>query len=280
MIAPAVALTLWVIAYPLADVAVMATHAVNRFAQVKQFTGIANLVEVVNDTIFQASLWRTVLWTVVVVGATTILAFPISLILSDDFAGRTLARLIIMLPWATSVAMTAIVWRWALNGQFGMVNAMLFRLGLLSQPVEWLATASRSLPLAMVIGVVVSLPFTVTIFLGGIASLPGEIYEAAKLDGAGALAATRYLTLPLMTPFINMSIVLNTIYTFNSFAIIWVLTEGEPANSTDLAVTYLYKLAFRYGRLGDAAVVSLLMLAVLLVFTTIYMSLVRRSRTA
>lgn len=278
MIAPAVALTLWVIAYPLADVAVMATHAVNRFAQVKQYTGIANLVEVVNDAIFRASLWRTVLWTVVVVGATTILAFPISLILSDDFAGRTLARVVIMLPWATSVAMTAIVWRWALNGQFGMVNAMLFRLGLLSQPVEWLATASRSLPLAMVIGVVVSLPFTVTIFLGGIASLPGEIYEAAKLDGAGTLAATRYLTLPLMMPFINMSIVLNTIYTFNSFAIIWVLTEGEPANSTDIAVTYLYKLAFRYGRLADAAVISLLMLAALLVFTAIYMSLVRRSR--
>jgi multiple sugar transport system permease protein len=280
MIAPAVALTLWVIAYPLVDISIMATHAVTRFAQIRQYVGIDNLVEVANDPIFQGSLWRTVLWTVVVVTATTIIAFPLSLILSDDFAGRTLARIIIMLPWATSVAMTAIVWRWALNGQFGMVNAMLFRLGLLHQPVEWLATASRSLPLAMGIGVVVSLPFTVTILLGGIASLPGEIYEAAKLDGASPFAAVRHLTLPLMMPFINMSIVLNTIYTFNSFAIIWVLTQGEPANTTDIAVTYLYKLAFRYGKLADASVISLLMLAALLVFTAVYMSLVRRWRSA
>ena len=273
MVLPALVLALWVIVYPLDDIVRMATHAVNQFAIVHGFVGAENFRRLIADPIFIASLLRTLLWTAVVVLTTTLVAFPVALILDDDFAGRDLARIIVMLPWAVSVAMTAIVWRWALNGQFGMVNAMLFRLGLLHQPFEWLGTASTAMPIAMAIGVVVSLPFTVTIFLGGLSSLPPDIYEAALLDGARPLDSLRYLTLPLMRPFLNMSVVLNAIYTFNSFSIIWVLTQGEPANSTDIAVTYLYKLAFRYGRMGQASALSLIMLAILLIFTFAYLSL-------
>ena len=167
MVLPALVLALWVIVYPLDDIVRMATHAVNQFAIVHGFVGAENFRRLIADPIFIASLLRTLLWTAVVVLTTTLVAFPVALILDDDFAGRDLARIIVMLPWAVSVAMTAIVWRWALNGQFGMVNAMLFRLGLLHQPFEWLGTASTAMPIAMAIGVVVSLPFTVTIFLGG-----------------------------------------------------------------------------------------------------------------
>ena len=281
MVAPALVLTLWVVGYPVVEIVDMASHTVNRFAQIGHFVGWRNFLELPDDPIFLASLWRTLLWTVLVVGVTTGIAFPIALILDDDFGGRGLARVIVMLPWAVSVAMTAIVWRWALNGQFGLVNAMLFRIGLLHTPIEWLATADRAFPIAMAIGVVVSLPFTVTIFLGGLSSLPGEIFEAAKLDGASALARTRFLTLPLMAPFINLSIILNVIYTFNSFSIIWVLTQGEPANSTDILVTYLYKLGFRYGKLAEAAAMTIIMLAVLLAFSLLYGSMTaRRGATA
>ena len=280
MVAPALVLTLWIVGYPVVEIVDMATHTVNRFAQIGHFVGWRNFLALPDDPIVIASLWRTLLWTVLVVGLTTGLAFPIALILNDDFGGRWIARVIVMLPWAVSVAMTAIVWRWALNGQFGLVNAMLYRLGLLHTPTEWLATADQAFPIAMAIGVIVSLPFTVTIFLGGLSSLPGEIFEAAKLDGASALARTRFITLPLMTPFINLSIILNVIYTFNSFSIIWVLTEGEPANSTDILVTYLYKLGFRYGKLAEAAAMTIIMLAVLLVFSTLYGSLTARRQAA
>ncbi len=278
MVAPALVLTLWVVGYPVVEIVDMASHTVNRFAQIGHFVGWQNFLDLPSDPIFLASLWRTLLWTVLVVGLTTCIAFPIALILNDDFGGRGLARVIVMLPWAVSVAMTAIVWRWALNGQFGLVNAMLFRAGLLQSPTEWLATADRAFPIAMAIGVVVSLPFTVTIFLGGLSSLPGEIFEAAKLDGASASARTRFLTLPLMAPFINLSIILNVIYTFNSFSIIWVLTQGEPANSTDILVTYLYKLGFRYGKLAEAAAMTIIMLAVLLVFSLLYGSMTERQK--
>ena len=118
-----------------------------------------------------------------------------------------------------------------------------------------------------------SIPFCTSVFLGGLASIRGDIYEAAALEGAGAWMQFWTLTLPVMRPFITIALVLNIIYVFNSFPIIWVMTEGGPANGTDILVTYLYKLAFVFGRLGDAAAVSLMMFATLLVFTLIYLRL-------
>jgi multiple sugar transport system permease protein len=201
---------------------------------------------------------------------------PVALILDDDFAGRGLARVIVMLPWAISLAMTAIVWRWTLDGQAGMLNATLFQLGLLDRPVEWLARAETAFPIQIAIGILVSIPFTTTVFLGGLASIPQDIYEAARIDGASAWQRFRHLTLPLLRPFLNIAIVLNIIYVFNSFPIIWVLTQGGPANQTDILVTYLYKLAFRFGRIGEASAVSLVMFAALLAFTIAYAILVMR----
>jgi multiple sugar transport system permease protein len=128
----------------------------------------------------------------------------------------------------------------------------------------------------ILIGILVSVPFTVTIFLGGLASIPEDLQEAATLEGASAWQAFRTITLPLITPFVNIAVVLNTIYVFNSFPIIWVTTQGGPANSTDILVTYLYKRAFIVGRLGEASALSLLMFLILLGFTILYVVLVNR----
>jgi multiple sugar transport system permease protein len=172
--------------------------------------------------------------------------------------------------------MTAIVWRWALNGESGMLNSALRGLGLIDTNIQWLAQASTAFPMQIFIGVLVSIPFTSTIFLGGLSSIPDELYDAASIEGAGRWQQFRYITLPLLKPFINIALVLNTIYVFNSFPIIWAMTQGGPANSTDIMVTYLYKLAFRWGKLGEASAVSLLMFAVLLVFTVVYVRLAMR----
>jgi len=198
--------------------------------------------------------------------------------LNDDFYGRGLMRVIIMLPWAVSLTMTAIVWTWSLNGQYGMVNQTLKDLGILSRSVEWLATAQIAFPVEIAIGILVSIPFTTTVFIGGLSSLPEDIYEAARIDGATTWQRFTNLTLPLLRPFINIAMVLNIIHVFNSFPIIWVMTQGDPANSTDILVTYLYKLAFRYGRIGDASAMSLVMFAILLTFTIIYARMLMRER--
>jgi multiple sugar transport system permease protein len=276
MIAPSVLLALFIIGFPVFDLIRTALHEVNRFGQLRDFIGLASFAELSADPEFWGAFWRTLVWTVAVVIGTVLVSVPVALILNDDFVGRGLARVIVMLPWAISLTMTAIVWRWTLNGQAGMLNATLFDLGLLEQPVEWLARAETAFPWEIGIGILVSIPFTVTVFLGGLASVPGDIYEAARIDGASAWQRFRHLTLPLLRPFLNIAIVLNIIYVFNSFPIIWVMTQGGPANQTDILVTYLYKLAFRFGRLGEASAVSLVMFAALLAFTIAYAAMVMR----
>ena len=277
LILPSLALSLWIIGYPIYDVVYTSLHEVNRFGKVRDFAGLANFAKLFADPIFFASLWRTVLWTVTVVGGAILLSIPIAVMLNEDFYGRGLARVIVMLPWAISLAMTAIVWRWSLNGQYGMINATLFQLGILDGPVEWLASFDTAFPIEIAIGILVSIPFTATVLLGGLSSIPADVYEAATIDGATGWQRFRWMTLPLMKPFLQIAIVLNVINVFNSFPIIWVLTQGEPANSTDILVTYLYKLAFRYGRLDTAAAKSLIMFAILLMFTAAYIVLARRS---
>ncbi len=275
---PSLFLAAVVIFWPVWDLLQISTHDVSRFGQLRDFTGLANFWTLLDDPDFIAALWRTVLWTVLVVGGALLVSIPVAMILNMDFYGRGLARVIIMLPWAVSLTMTAVVWRWALNGESGMLNSALMKLGLISQNIQWLASAATAFPMQVLIGILVTVPFTTTIFLGGLSSIPDDLYEAAALEGATPLQQFREITFPLLKPFINIAIVLNTIYVFNSFPIIWVMTQGGPANSTDILVTHLYKLAFRIGKLGEASAVSLVMFAILLVFTMIYVRLAMREQ--
>ncbi|RWB72003.1 MULTISPECIES: sugar ABC transporter permease [unclassified Mesorhizobium] len=277
---PSLLLAAVVIFWPVWDLIQISTHDVNRFGQLREFSGLANFTELFADPDFVAALWRTGLWTVLVVGGALLLSIPVAMILNMDFYGRGLARVIIMLPWAVSLTMTAVVWRWALNGESGMLNSALMKLGLISQNIQWLASAETAFPMQVLIGILVTVPFTTTIFLGGLSSIPDDLYEAAALEGATLFQQFREITFPLLKPFINIAIVLNTIYVFNSFPIIWVMTQGGPANSTDILVTHLYKLAFRIGKLGEASAVSLVMFAILLVFTMIYVRLAMREQRA
>jgi multiple sugar transport system permease protein len=277
MIVPSLLLAVALIGWPIIDLAYTSTQEVSRFGRLTGFAGWQNFANVFADPLFWSSLWRTGIWTVGVVVGTLAISFPVAMILNDDFYGRGLARVIIMLPWAISLTMTAVVWRWALNGRSGLLNATLLNAGIIDQPIEWLATAPVAFTIEILVGILVSIPFTTTILLGGLSSMPQDTYEAAMVDGASGWDQFRYITLPLMKPFINIAIVLNVIYVFNSLPIIWVMTEGGPANGTDILVTYLYKLAFRFGQLGNAAAISLVMFGVLLAFTTLYVWLVSRN---
>jgi len=280
MILPSLALVAWIMGYPVFDLVRMSTHMVNRFGRVGNFVGALNFSELAADPLFWASFQRTIVWTVCITLATVVLSIPTALILSQDFAGRTLARVIILLPWAISATMTGIVWRWVLNEQYGVLNALLLQVGAVAQPIAFLATGDVAFPVAIVIGILAAMPLTVIIFLGAFSSLPKDVFDAARIDGAGPWRLFRYMTLPLIRPFINIAVVLNVIYAFNSFAIIWVLTQGGPANSTDILVTYLYKVAFQYGKLAEASSMSLVMFAFLIVVCGLYARIAVREAKA
>ncbi len=277
LVFPSFALATFIILYPLLQLSILATHDVNRFGVLRGFTGIENLDHILVDPLFQGSLVRTLIWTAGVVAGTLLISVPTALILNERFGGRGLARVIVMLPWSVSLTMTAVVWRWAFNGISGLFNVTLRELGLIREPIAWLAEAGTAFPIEIIIGVLVSVPFGVTIMLGGLSSIPGDIYEASSLEGAGRWGQFRTLTWPLLQPYLRIAIVINLINVFNSFPIIWIMTQGGPANSTDILVTYLYKLAFVFGRMGDAAAMSLVMFAILFCFTLLYLRLTLRT---
>ncbi|KFB08552.1 carbohydrate ABC transporter permease [Nitratireductor basaltis] len=276
LILPGFLLAAFIILWPLYQLGMISLNEVNRFGQLRGFNDAENYIAVFTDPDFLGALWRTAIWTGGIVIGTLLVSVPVAIILNDEFYGRSIARVIIMLPWAVSLTMTAIVWRWALNGESGMLNSGLQNLGLIDQNIQWLARASTAFPVQIMIGILVTIPFTTTIFLGGLSSIPDDLYEAARLEGASRWQTFREITLPLMKPFLNISIVLNMIYVFNSFPIIWATTQGGPANSTDILVTYLYKLGFRFGKLGEASALSVMMFALLLAFTILYVSLAMR----
>lgn len=276
LILPGLFLAGFIIIWPLVQITEIAGSEVNRFGQLRGFAGLDNFRAVIADPAFLGACLRTLIWTVAIVAGTILISMPVALILNEDFHGRGLARIIIMLPWAVSLTMTAIIWRWALNGESGMLNSALRAAGIIDTNIQWLAQASTAFPMQIMIGILVSIPFCVTIFLGGLSSIPDDLNEAARLEGAGPWQVFREITLPLMRPFLNIAVVMNTIYVFNSFPIIWATTQGGPANSTDILVTHLYKIGFRFGKLGEAAALSLMMFAGLLILTLIYVRLAMR----
>jgi multiple sugar transport system permease protein len=273
LLAPSLALTALIIGYPFYEMVLLSLADVSRFGLVRGFAGLTNFATVLSDSIFHTALLRTAEWTVGVVGGTIGISIPVALVLRQDFHGRGLVRTLIMLPWAVSLPMAAIAWMWSFNADYGMVNATLRQLGLMSGSVQWLARAETAFPVEILVGILVSIPFTTTILLGGLSSIPGDIYEAAAIDGARSWHSFWYLTLPMLGPFINIAVVLNVIHVFGSFPIIWVMTQGGPDNSTHILVTYLYELSFRLGRPGQASAVALVMLAIVLCFTLVYMRL-------
>lgn len=273
LIAPSLILALAIIGYPLYEIIRLSVSEVSRFGQIRGFAGGDNFARIWADPIFQDALIRTLVWTMCVVGGTVIVSLPVAVILRLEFYGRGLARTIIMLPWSIALSMAAIVWLWAFNADYGMINATLRQFGLLSAPLQWMARPETAFPVEILVGILVSIPFTVTILLGGLSSIPTDIYEAAHIDGARSWQSFLHLTLPMLGPFINIAIVLNAIHVFNSFPIIWVMTQGGPNNSTHILVTYLYEMSFYLGRPGLAAAVSLVVLAIVFCFTAVYMRL-------
>ncbi|MBV8455915.1 MAG: sugar ABC transporter permease [Acetobacteraceae bacterium] len=275
LILPSLVLAVAIILYPFFVIVRLSLSNVSPFGQLRGFVGWANYAGALADPIFYGALWRTLVWTVTVVGGTVLISVPVALVLQQEFYGRGIARTIVMLPWALSLAMAAILWQWSFNADYGMINGILQDLGLISGPIHWMARADTAFPVEIGVGILVSIPFTTTIFQGGLSSVPTDIYEAARIDGASGMQQLRYLTLPLLMPFIEIAMVLNVIYVFNSFPIIWVMTGGGPDNATHILVTYAYELAFRLGRPGPAAAVSVLMLAIVLAFTMVYLRLQR-----
>jgi multiple sugar transport system permease protein len=273
-LAPSVLLILLVIAFPAAEMVRSSFLRITQTGLATGGNGLGNYQRLLGEPALPGVVWHTVVWVVLVVGVTVLVSLPLAQFLDKSFAGRRLVRLALLVPWAASLVMTATVWRYIYEGAYGPLNRVLMDLGLLDQPVEWYKDARFAFWSLIVIGIVVSVPFTTYVFLAGLQTIPGELHEAARIDGAGPWQVWRRVTLPLLRPSLLVAVVLNAIYVFNSFPIIWIITGKIPGYGTDTTITFMYKIAFGPGPqldAGEAAALAVLNVLFLLVVVTLYL---------
>ena len=270
-ILPSILLMSLFILVPIVFLFRMALSNVSKAGLIKSFAGFANFQKVLSSSVFSMVLKNTLVWTVAVVGISTLLGFILALIMNNEFKGRKIARAVIVFPWATTLVIQASVWCFIINTDYGALNTLLMRLGIISSSVNWTPSAGAYFAWEIACGIFVTIPFVCFTVLAGLQTIDTSYYEAATVDGAGYWRQLFRITLPLVRPSLTVSTVLNIIYVFNSFPIIWTITKGDPANRTDTLVTYLYKLAFYNGAQGQAAAVSVIGFAILSVCASVYM---------
>ena len=262
--------------YPIANTVVMSLFRVDQFGRYRAFRGLDNYIALFQDPQFVAALWRTIAWTAAVVIITTILSLALAVILNRKFRGRAIARGLLLLPWATGLVVVGLLWRWMAQPDFGALNHLLSSFGTTVR-LEWLANPGLSFPLMVGIAIWASVPPTTLILMAGLQTIDRDYYEAAAIDGARGFSVFWDFTLPLLRPVLAVSILLNVVFVFNSFPIIWTMTEGGPAGSTDTLVTYLYRQGFRLYNVGSAAAISMVIFAILLTFAVVHTRLTWRN---
>ena len=270
-IAPSVILMAVFILVPICSVFQIAANDVSRAGKLKGFNNFANFATVLKSSTFGMVLKNTIVWTIAVVVLSTVLGFILALILNNKFHGRKIARAIVVFPWATTLVVQASAWNFVINTDYGTLNTLLMRLHLISAPMNWTPTPAAYFAWEIACGIFVTIPFVTFCVLSGLQSIDSEFYEAATVDGATYFQKLFRITLPLVKPSLTVATVLNIIYVFNSFPIVWTMTKGDPASRTDTLVTYLYKLAFYNGKQGEAAAVSVLGFLILLICASTYM---------
>jgi ABC-type sugar transport system permease subunit len=235
--------------------------------------GAANYARLLEQDALPTVVANTVIWVAAIVVVTVVASLGIAQLLNEDFPGRRVVRWALIVPWAASLIMTSKLFVWLYDYYFGILNHALTALRLSAAPVDWLGNDATVMGAMVVVGIFVSLPFTTYVVLAGLSAIPGEVYEAARVDGASAWRTYRSVTLPLVRPALLVAVVLNVIYVFNSFPIVWTLNDRNPGFAHDTMITYMYKIAFKSSLrdVGLAAALGVVNVLVILLGVVLYL---------
>ncbi len=228
--------------------------------------GLGNYITVVTDKAFWTFFGKTVLWTSINVIFHVTIGVFLAILLNKDLKGRTFFRTILILPWAVPQYITALTWRGMFNSEYGAISLILERFFGLN--IAWLTTEWGAFSACLITNIWLGFPFMMIIALGGLQSIPNELYEAADIDGASWWHKLNNITIPLLKPVMIPAITLGIIWTFNNFNVVWLVSNGgEPSDTTHILVSWVYKTGFTYLRLGYAAAFSMIIFAILLLFS-------------
>ena len=239
--------------------------------------GLGNYGRLFEQDALPRVMANTAIWVVVIVGITLVLSLALGQFLNAAFPGRRLVRWALIVPWAASLIMTSKLFAWIYDYYFGILNRLLVAVHLITRPIDWLGDDRTAMGAMIAVGIFVSLPFTTYVVLAGLAAIPPEVYEAARVDGASSWRTYASVTVPLLRPALVVATVMNVIYVFNSFPIVWTLNDRNPGFGHDTMVTYMYKIAFKSALrdVGLAAALGVVNVLVILLAVAVYLRTVR-----
>ena len=241
------------------------------------YNGTDNFRHLFDEPDFVPVLLRTLLWVVGVVAVTMLISLALAQLFNQRFPGRRVTRWALIVPWAASVMMTALIFKWALDPNVGVINLILHHLGVVKQlgsnQADWLGNPTSALLWMMAVAVFVSLPFTTYAILSGLQGIPGDVHEAASIDGATSWKAYLRVTLPLLRPAILVATLINVINVFNSFPIIWEMTRGGPGYET--ATSTIFMIELKQGDVGESASMSAIDFLLVIVIVLVYLATTR-----
>ena len=254
LLLPALLLLLLVFAYPILRAFWLSFFTRNLGTQLEPvFSGFNNYARMVGDGRFWNSLWTTTVFTSIAVVLEVTLGMAIALVLNQSFRGRGLVRTIAILPWALPTALIGLAWTWIFNDQYGVWNDLLTRLGILSEPINWLGVPSLAFWSTVAADTWKTTSFVAILLLAGLQSIPQDLYEAHAIDGATPWQSFRQVTLPMLMPQILIAVLFRFAQSFGVFDLIKVMTEGGPAGATEMVSLYIYSTVMRYLDFGYGA---------------------------
>jgi multiple sugar transport system permease protein len=266
LIAPALALLAAVLAWPLLSAILLSFQDVRVVGSEGPFVGGANYVKVLGDPAFWRAAWLSVVWVAANAALQTVLALAAALILHQTFPGVRIARTWIILSWIVPTVVVVMIWRWLFSTSGGVVNPALMGLGVTDRPVGFFASPWMAFATLVLINSWRWFPFITLMMLAGLTRIPGDLIEAARVDGAGPWKRFTRITWPLLAPTLTVLLVIGTLLSFNVFDVIWLMTSGGPAGGTRTLPVLIYETAFRGYRISEAATIAVLATVLLMAF--------------
>ncbi|HZI13133.1 MAG TPA: sugar ABC transporter permease [Myxococcus sp.] len=275
LVAPAVLVLVGVALYPILAAVWLSLHRFILVFGERRFTGLENYAFLLGDARFWSALGNTAYFTLVAVTVELLLAVPLALLLNRAFPGRGLLRAAVLVPWAIPTVVSARLWAWMFNPEYGLINRLLP-----GSDINWLGAPGYALHAAILVDVWKTTPFVALLVLAGLQGISEDLYKAARVDGASAWRAFRSITLPLLKPALLLALLFRSLDAFRVFDAIYVLTEGGPANTTETLSIYAYKTLMRSGDFGYGSTLSVATFLCVVALAAVWLRLLGREEGA
>jgi len=281
MLAPAGLYIILLVGVPLFFAIYLSMSNATTGSQTLQFVGPANFVRAMQNSIFRSALANTFIFTIIAQTVVILFGNILALVLQQKFWGRSVVRFLILLPWATPISLAAIGWKWMFDSLYSVVNWMLKAVNIIG-PTEfpqWLGVPSLAMASVIIVHVWRTFPFSAVVILAGLTSIPQEVIDASAVDGATYFQRVFYILLPMLTPILAIALLFGTVFTFTDMGVVYILTNGNPFNSTHVLSSWAFQVGIIAGDLAQGAAVALFLLPVLLVGAITLLRIASRAET-